>query len=163
MIALVLQTFSASRLLVLSCSPSISHCPRAPQPQLPSQPTPATPRCFRSQSVQECLPSLPPLPRRPAFSLSSSRSLTMSVYRSARFQGAPWKNTFISACVFALGAITFRPNKSATGKEEGMMGARINEQRNKTCRGDGQANPWTREGAQGGTNPKSEGSGQRAT
>ena len=38
----------------------------------------------------------------------------MSVYLSARFQKAPWKKTFISACVFALDPTSFRPNKSTT-------------------------------------------------
>lgn len=40
---------------------------------------------------------------------SSVTRLTMSVYRSARFHWAPWKNTFISACVLALEPTNLRP------------------------------------------------------
>lgn len=47
------------------------------------------------------------------FSLSCM-SLTMSVYRSARFHKAPWKKTFISACVFCFGAMNFLPIRSGT-------------------------------------------------
>lgn len=41
-------------------------------------------------------------------------SLAISVYRSARFQTAPWKNTFISACVFFWAPSTFLCKRSGT-------------------------------------------------